>query len=120
MLATRLFETGDIRTVVDQEGRVIGFERRPYLANQRHEIPARQIFFSKLYTVPCVSSLPETTMSFPSGETSTPCGLFGSGTSVSTPSAAATSIGKTFMPAIVFVFPAATSSSAFFQFTTWR
>jgi hypothetical protein len=41
------------------------------------------LIFAKLYTVPWVSSLPPTTMSAPSGVTSTPCGLFGSGTKAS-------------------------------------
>ena len=76
--------------------------------------------FSKLKTETWLSSLPATIRYLPSGVTSTPCGLLGSGIRYSSPSAIDCSMGMKYIPFSCLTLPALTSSSAFFQLVTCR
>ncbi len=77
------------------------------------------MIFSKEYTDMWVSSLPFTTMNLPSGVTSTPCGLLGSGIRNRMPSLIAVSIMITrWLLMILTLLSSFAISAARFQLTT--
>ncbi len=76
------------------------------------------LILAKLYTVVWLSSLPETTINLPSGDTSTPCGLLGSGIKNKALLSTMVFMPNTSWPLILVALPALTNSAAFFQLTT--